>query len=134
MKALAIEHGALCAATPTELTARITADGRHEREVGYTAGVFDMLHVGHRRHLEQARARCERLIVGVTTDELCGRRKHKTPIVSYEERAEMLRGFSRCLAYGLATSSTPTACRAHIFVSGLACLGLGFQPEADDLH
>jgi glycerol-3-phosphate cytidylyltransferase len=60
--------------------------------VGYTAGVFDMLHVGHLRLLEQARAHCDRLVVGVTTDELCFRRKSKTPLISYEDRVAMLRG------------------------------------------
>ncbi|WP_238011403.1 adenylyltransferase/cytidyltransferase family protein [Dactylosporangium sp. AC04546] len=64
--------------------------------VGYTAGVFDMLHVGHLRLLQQARAQCDRLIVGVTTDELCQRRKHKTPLIPYSDRATMLRGL-RCV-------------------------------------
>jgi glycerol-3-phosphate cytidylyltransferase len=64
--------------------------------VGDTAGVFDMVHVGHQRFLEQARARCDRLSVGITTDELCEQRKHKTPIVSLEDRKTMLRGL-RCV-------------------------------------
>ncbi len=64
--------------------------------VGYTAGVFDMLHVGHLRLLEQARAQCDQLIVGLTTDELCERRKHKTPIIPYVDRATMLLGL-RCV-------------------------------------
>ncbi|MBN2851010.1 MAG: LicD family protein, partial [Erysipelotrichaceae bacterium] len=38
--------------------------------VGYTAGVFDLFHEGHRRHLENARALCDVLIVGVNSDEL----------------------------------------------------------------
>ncbi|PUA79549.1 glycerol-3-phosphate cytidylyltransferase [Nocardioides currus] len=66
--------------------------GDHQGEVvGYTAGVFDLLHVGHVRLLEQARAQCDRLVVGVTTDELCEQRKHKTPIIGYADRAAMLR-------------------------------------------
>jgi len=32
-------------------------------EVGYTAGVFDLFHIGHLRRLERARSVCDRLIV-----------------------------------------------------------------------
>lgn len=68
----------------------------HAPVVGYTAGVFDMLHVGHLRLLEQARAQCDRLIVGLTTDDLCESRKHKTPIIPYADRAAILLGL-RCV-------------------------------------
>ena len=36
--------------------------------VGYTSGVFDLLHPGHVDYLERARARCDVLIVGVNAD------------------------------------------------------------------
>lgn len=54
-----------------------------------------MLHVGHLRLLEHARAQCDRLVVGVTTDGLCERRKHKTPAVGYADRVTTLRAL-RC--------------------------------------
>lgn len=59
--------------------------------IGYTAGVFDMFHIGHLNLLEEARSRCDFLIVGLTTDELCTDYKHKTPVIPYEERAAILR-------------------------------------------
>lgn len=68
----------------------------HDLVIGYTAGVFDMLHVGHLRLLEQARSRCDRLVVGVTSDELCRTVKHKTPVVPFADRAQMLGGL-RCV-------------------------------------
>jgi len=58
---------------------------------GYTAGVFDLFHIGHLRHLEAARRHCDRLIVGLTTDELCTAYKHKVPVIPYEERAAIVR-------------------------------------------
>lgn len=54
--------------------------------VGYTTGVFDMFHIGHLNILRRAKEKCDYLIVGVSTDELCLSYKHKAPIVPYEER------------------------------------------------
>ena len=38
--------------------------------IGYTTGVFDLFHIGHLKILQNARSLCDKLIVGVTTDEL----------------------------------------------------------------
>jgi glycerol-3-phosphate cytidylyltransferase len=54
--------------------------------VGYTAGVFDMFHMGHLHLLKQARSRCDYLIVGVTTDELALEVKGHLPVVPLLER------------------------------------------------
>lgn len=54
--------------------------------IGYTTGVFDMFHVGHLNILQRAKAMCDYLIVGVSTDELCLSYKHKKPIIAYDER------------------------------------------------
>jgi len=59
--------------------------------IGYTTGVFDMFHVGHLNLLARAREQCDRLIVGVSTDEVVlGYKKH-APIVPYAERAAIVK-------------------------------------------
>ena len=58
--------------------------------IGYTTGVFDMFHIGHLNLLKNAKGMCDVLVVGVSTDE-AALYKHKKPIISYEDRAEIVR-------------------------------------------
>jgi rfaE bifunctional protein nucleotidyltransferase chain/domain len=56
----------------------------------YTAGVFDLLHYGHVRYLEKAKSLGDMLIVGLLTDEGTERYKGKNPILTYEQRLEVI--------------------------------------------
>ncbi len=58
--------------------------------IGYTAGVFDLFHIGHLNLLRNARSLCDRLIVGVTTDELVAH-KSKKAVIPFAERMEIIR-------------------------------------------
>lgn len=60
-------------------------------EVGYTQGVFDMFHIGHLHLINNAKAQCKRLIVGVNADTLVEQYKKKTPVISENDRAEIVR-------------------------------------------
>lgn len=59
-------------------------------KVGYTTGVFDLFHIGHLNILKRAKEQCEYLIVGVSTDQLCFKRKNKYPISCEHDRIEII--------------------------------------------
>ena len=58
--------------------------------VGYTSGVFDLFHIGHLNLLKNSKALCDKLIVGVTTDELVSY-KNKKSVIDHAERMEIVR-------------------------------------------
>jgi rfaE bifunctional protein nucleotidyltransferase chain/domain len=64
--------------------------GQVGRTVVFTNGVFDLLHVGHVRYLQAARALGDALIVGVNGDASTAAIKPGRPYVPQDERAEVL--------------------------------------------
>jgi D-beta-D-heptose 7-phosphate kinase/D-beta-D-heptose 1-phosphate adenosyltransferase len=64
---------------------------RHGLRIGFTNGCFDILHRGHVKLLAEARATCDRLVVGLNSDASTSRLKGKgRPINPAEGRAEVL--------------------------------------------
>lgn len=57
---------------------------------GYVPGGWDMFHIGHLRILERARSQCDRLIVGVVTDEGLVAAKGRPPMVPFAQRAAVV--------------------------------------------
>lgn len=58
--------------------------------IGYTTGVYDLFHIGHLNLLKNAKGMCDKLIVGVTVDELVGY-KGKRAMIPFEDRMEIVR-------------------------------------------
>ena len=72
----------------SEYAAAMRAQGR---QVVFTNGVFDILHPGHVRYLQQARALGDVLIIGLNADASVRRNKGpQRPINHEQERAEIL--------------------------------------------
>lgn len=57
--------------------------------IGYTAGVYDLFHIGHLNLLKRAKEMCEYLIVAVTVDELVAY-KGKQAYIPFEQRIEIV--------------------------------------------
>lgn len=55
-----------------------------------TFGTFDVLHVGHVRVLNRAAEMGDRLVVGVSSDELNFSKKGRYPVFSQDERLEIV--------------------------------------------
>jgi len=73
------------------LDEHLSAWKRQGLRVGFTNGCFDLLHPGHVRLLAEARAACDRLVVGLNSDESVKRLKGEgRPVQQVSARAEVL--------------------------------------------
>jgi rfaE bifunctional protein nucleotidyltransferase chain/domain len=78
------------------------------RRIVFTNGVFDLLHPGHVRYLQAARALGDLLIIGLNADESVRRNKGPSrPINSESERAEALAALECVDAVAIFTEDTP---------------------------
>ena len=59
-------------------------------KIVFTCGVFDLYHIGHLNFLKESKSYGDKLIVGVNTDEFTLSYKKKTPIMSFEQRIEII--------------------------------------------
>ncbi|MBM4781304.1 MAG: adenylyltransferase/cytidyltransferase family protein [Archangiaceae bacterium] len=79
-----------------EQAATLAAKWRNEgKTVALANGVFDLLHVGHVRYLQGAKAMADRLVVAVNSDASTRAVKGPSrPVISESERAELLEALS----------------------------------------
>lgn len=71
-----------------------TRDKMHstQQKVGITFSTFDLLHAGHIKMLEEARAQCDYLICGLQTDPTLDRPEKNKPTQTVVERYIQLKG------------------------------------------
>ena len=92
-------------------------------KIGFTNGCFDLLHPGHVSLLKQARAACDRLVVGLNSDASVRRLKGVTrPVQGEEARAAVLASLAPVDLVVLFEEDTPVALiqaiRPDILVKG----------------
>jgi D-beta-D-heptose 7-phosphate kinase/D-beta-D-heptose 1-phosphate adenosyltransferase len=91
-----------------EAAALADLERRRGRTVVFTNGVFDLLHPGHVRYLEAARAHGDVLIVGLNSDRSVRANKGPDrPIVPERERAEVLEALAAVTAVAIFDDETP---------------------------
>lgn len=83
--------------------------------IGFTNGCFDILHPGHIRALQAARAQCDRLVVGLNADASVRRLKgHQRPVIGEIDRAAVLAGLASVDAVVLFDEDRPDALIAEV--------------------
>lgn len=81
------------------LTPVITAEKARGSKIVFTNGCFDLLHAGHVKYLQKARALGDILILGLNSDASVRRLKgEKRPLIGEEERAHIMAALN-CIDY-----------------------------------
>jgi rfaE bifunctional protein nucleotidyltransferase chain/domain len=85
--------------TDRQLVDQLDADRRAGRTIAFANGCFDLLHVGHVRYLQGARAEADRLVVAINSDSSTRALKGEgRPILDVRARAELV-GALACVDY-----------------------------------
>lgn len=93
------------------------------KKIVFTNGVFDLLHVGHVRYLQEARSLGDALVIGVNSDASVKRLKGPTrPVQTESDRAEILAALGAVDFTVIFTDDTPATLiekvRPDILVKG----------------
>jgi D-beta-D-heptose 7-phosphate kinase/D-beta-D-heptose 1-phosphate adenosyltransferase len=108
------------AASLDDLDAHLAEWRAQGLRVGFTNGCFDILHPGHVRVVTQARAACDRLIVGLNSDASVQRLKGADrPVQDERARAEVLAALEAVDLVVIFAEDTPLKLIEHIKPSAL---------------
>ncbi len=111
------------ALTPEQLAAQLGEWRKDDLRIGFTNGCFDILHPGHVKVITQARAACDRLILGLNSDASVKRLKGpERPLQTQQARAEVLAALEAVDLVVIFDEDTPlkliTQIRPNVLVKG----------------
>jgi rfaE bifunctional protein nucleotidyltransferase chain/domain len=102
------------------------ADGK---TVALANGLFDIIHVGHLRYLEEAATLADVLVVAINDDASArGLKGPDRPIVPQDERAELVAGF-RCVALVTIFGEATVEPLLRALVPAVHCKGTDYTSE-----
>lgn len=112
------------------LSAAIRKDKAAGLSVGFANGVFDLLHVGHVRYLEGARALVDRLVVAVNSDaSVRGLKGEGRPILPEAARAELVASL-RAVDYVIIFSEPTVGRLLELLKPDVHCKGTDYTVES----
>jgi len=121
--------------TDDQLVALVAADRAEGRTIALANGCFDILHVGHVRYLEGARAEADRLVVAINDDESVRALKGDgRPILTGAARAELVAAL-RAVDYVVLFSDLTVDRMLRLLTPDVHCKGTDYTvdsvPERD---
>lgn len=115
--------------TRPELLSRLAPFRAAGNTVALANGLFDLLHVGHLRYLEDAAAEADLLVVAINSDASCRALKGPTrPIVPQHERAELVAGFA-CVSFATIFEETTVEPLLRVLRPDVHCKGTDYTAD-----
>ena len=111
------------------LVARVAVDRRAGVTHAFANGCFDLLHVGHARYLEAAKAEADRLIVAINSDASTAALKGPgRPIMPERERAELVAAL-RAVDYVVIFEDHTVDRLLQLLRPAVHCKGTDYTPD-----
>src|SRR5881394_1235812 len=116
--------------TETELL-RVLHDARGRgKTIAFANGIFDLLHVGHVRYLQDASREADLLVVGVNSDDSTRALKGEgRPVMAERERAELVSAIRGVSYVTIFRDSSPGRLIA-VLKPDVHCKGTDYTPES----
>jgi len=112
-----------------DLVEAIRAERAEARTIAFANGCFDVLHVGHVRHLADAKAQADRLVVAVNDDgSVSGLKGPGRPILSGADRAELVAALES-VDYVVLFSDPDVNRLLRLLKPDVHCKGTDYTPE-----
>src|SRR5213080_2747961 len=116
--------------TETELLAVVHDERARGKTIAFANGIFDLLHVGHVRYLQDASREADVLVVGVNDDASARALKGEgRPVTNERERAEMVAAI-RGVAYVTVFHDNSPARLIAVLRPDVHCKGTDYTPDS----